>query len=496
MYSPGCWLHEMSDRYEYIIIGSGAGGAAAAWRLAQSGRRLLIVEKGAKLPTDGSTLDVDQVFRRAAFISKEPWRTKSGRTITLKEYFNVGGKTKWSGAALIRFQPHEFEAEPDYLCRGSPFCYNDLEPYYTQAEYLLDVRLHEVEPDLRRILDGVHQRDPAWEEHPLPLGLTPEILNHPEELRRFDGGFASARGLKSDAEVSLLDRIKDASHVTLLSDKEAVVLEPANENPKRINAVVCRDGSRYEAATILLAAGALQSPRLLQRYIHENSLFVRSGSFCQIGRNYKQHLNSVVLAVSPHRMFDQVRKTLVLFHPIAPHSSVQAIGPTDGDMLSARLRGFVPHSVLEAIGDRAYGFLLSTEDGSALENRVMDGDRAAYPMWDYDTARVPDARREHLNLCRLMRKQFLRLGLFPFIKRRPIQNTAYACGTLVAGDDPETSVVAADGRVHGFDNLYVVDGSALPRSGRVNPGLTIYAWALRVADLLDRSQPEPDRRSI
>jgi choline dehydrogenase-like flavoprotein len=58
----------------------------------------------------------------------------------------------------------------------------------------------------------------------------------------------------------------------------------------------------------------------------------------------------------------------------------------------------------------------------------------------------------------------------------------------VAGDDPATSVVSADGRVHGFDNLYVADGSALPRSGRVNPALTIYAWSLRVADFLSRHQ--------
>jgi len=66
----------------------------------------------------------------------------------------------------------------------------------------------------------------------------------------------------------------------------------------------------------------------------------------------------------------------------------------------------------------------------------------------------------------------------------PLAGTAHACGTLVTGNDPATSVVAADGKVHGMDNLYVVDGSILPRSSRVNPSLTIYAWALRVAERL------------
>ena len=62
--------------------------------------------------------------------------------------------------------------------------------------------------------------------------------------------------------------------------------------------------------------------------------------------------------------------------------------------------------------------------------------------------------------------------------------TAHACGTLVTGASPETSVVDPEGRVWGLENLYVADGSVLPRSSRVNPALTIYAWGLRVASLL------------
>jgi choline dehydrogenase-like flavoprotein len=101
-------------RYNYIVIGSGAGGAAAAWRLARTGRSVLVLEKGGKLPTDGSTLDFDRVIRQRAFTSKELWRTPGGRTLRLKEYFNLGGKTKWSGGALVRFDRHEFDADPDY----------------------------------------------------------------------------------------------------------------------------------------------------------------------------------------------------------------------------------------------------------------------------------------------------------------------------------------------------------------------------------------------
>ena len=74
-----------------------------------------------------------------------------------------------------------------------------------------------------------------------------------------------------------------------------------------------------------------------------------------------------------------------------------------------------------------------------------------------------------------------------FSQRIGLAGTAHVSGTLSAGRDETDSVVDARGRVHGLDSLYVVDGSILPRSSRVNPSLTIYAWSLRVADLLVRS---------
>lgn len=108
-------------------------------------------------------------------------------------------------------------------------------------------------------------------------------------------------------------------------------------------------------------------------------------------------------------------------------------------------------------------------------NRVADTNGLAYPTLNYDLARLPEALREHRRLWHTLRRQLLTLGHIGFIKPISIQGTAHTCGTLAAGDDPTTSVIDADGRAHDLDNLYVVDGSALPRSSRVNPALTIYA---------------------
>jgi choline dehydrogenase-like flavoprotein len=71
-----------------------------------------------------------------------------------------------------------------------------------------------------------------------------------------------------------------------------------------------------------------------------------------------------------------------------------------------------------------------------------------------------------------------------FTQRIPLKGTAHACGTLAAASSPDEGVVDASGRVFGLESLYVVDGSVLPRSSRVNPSLSIFAWGLRVADRL------------
>jgi choline dehydrogenase-like flavoprotein len=149
----------------------------------------------------------------------------------------------------------------------------------------------------------------------------------------------------------------------------------------------------------------------------------------------------------------------------------------------------VPRRLATAFGQFAYGFFLQTEDGSAAANRVI-ASGGGLPQMDYDPRRLAPARTEHRRLVRGFRNALLRAGCLGFSKGIPLSGTAHACGSLVTGNDPAHSVVDANGKVHGMDNLYVVDGSVLPRSSRVNPSLTIFAWSLRVSDLLTRNATE------
>src|SRR6185436_7145796 len=156
------------NQFDAIIIGSGAGGSAAAYKLASAGMRVAVVEKGSELPRDSSTLDFDKVVHRGLFKSKEQWFDGRGRTFAPEEYFNVGGKTKWYGAALLRYGRHEFEADPAHQCLGWPIDYDELRPYYEEAESLLGIRSFAAEPDLVSIIGRLRRASGRWRSEALP----------------------------------------------------------------------------------------------------------------------------------------------------------------------------------------------------------------------------------------------------------------------------------------------------------------------------------------
>lgn len=470
-------------QFDVIIIGSGAGGAAAAYQLVQSGARVLVLERGGKLPRDGSTLDVEAVLRQGRFKYCEAWIGTDGRRFLPGEFDNVGGKTKWYGAALLRFAPEEFLPDADYRATGFPVRYSELAPFYDAAERLLGVTTFATEPDLAELRDGLDAK--GWHSEPLPLGLDPCILAHPQEAKHFDG-FASCLDLKSDAQTMLLERLEGRPNLVLLTNSEAVALLPAADNGRlRIGGVLTQEGLRYSAKYVVLAAGALHSPRLLARYISEQALSTILLVSNQVGRNYKCHLNTALMAISAKTKTDVLRKTTLFLSAVFPHSSMQTLGWIDGEIIGLEAPHWSPRWLNHAIGRRAYGFWLTTEDGSHPDNRVaavVNG--SGYPLLDYDPARTPKSLREHRKLVGAVRRALFGMGHLSFTKTMPLEATAHACGTMAAGLDPQHSVVDAQGKVHGMANLYVADGSVLARSSRVNPALTIYAWALRLGSHL------------
>lgn len=469
----------MPEGFDVIVVGSGAGGAAAAYKLVKSGKRVVLIEKGGRLPRDCSTISTREVFKLGRYANKVEWRDGRGRGFVPNgEHYNVGGKTKWYGAALLRFAEHEFRGDPLHQCLGWPFGLSELLPYYIEAERLLHVSTFPNEPELQKVVDTIVATDPSWHPAALPLGLKPEILHDPEEAKHFDG-YASPMGYKGEAEQDLIIPIENEPNFRLVIDNEVVGLTHVPGSPEVVTGVVCADASVYNAPVVVVACGAMSSPRLLHDYLVRTGLDRVLPGADLVGRNFKMHINSALVVFSTGKNNDLLRKTAIFTNEHYPHSTVQCLGWLDGEILATQLPSFIPQLVSDTLGARALGFFVTTEDGSHPDNRVIANPGGA-PTLDYELDRIEPAKDEHEAIIEDFAAKLRRAGFNGTDRWSGLAGTAHALGTLVTGSDPTASVVDAHGKVHGMEGLYVSDGSVLPRASRVNPALSIYAWGLRL----------------
>jgi choline dehydrogenase-like flavoprotein len=130
-----------SNHYDIIIIGSGPGGASMAHRLAPTGKRILMLERGDYLPRSQKNWDAQHVFVENAYQAKETWFDQNGKSFSPGLHYFVGGNSKVYGAALLRLRERDFEAlqHHDGVSPEWPLKYDVFEPYYAQAEKLFHV---------------------------------------------------------------------------------------------------------------------------------------------------------------------------------------------------------------------------------------------------------------------------------------------------------------------------------------------------------------------
>src|SRR4029077_7031862 len=131
----------MSDHYDVVIVGSGAGGGTLAHRLAPSGKRVLILESGDWLPREPENWDATATFVKNRYVSKDTWYDKNGEGFQPQVHYFVGGATKFYGAALYRLREQDFGELRHYdgISPAWPISYAEMEPYYTKAEQLYQV---------------------------------------------------------------------------------------------------------------------------------------------------------------------------------------------------------------------------------------------------------------------------------------------------------------------------------------------------------------------
>ena len=171
------------QHYDVIVIGTGAGGGTLAHRLAPSGKRVLLLERGDYLPRERDNWDSTAVFVKGKYRAPEFWYDRHGHEFPPEVNYYVGGNTKFYGAALFRLRPEDFGELRHHggISPAWPIDYADLEPYYTQAEHLYRVHGRHGEdptegPRQRRLplsAGAARAADPAAQRRPGEAGPAP-----------------------------------------------------------------------------------------------------------------------------------------------------------------------------------------------------------------------------------------------------------------------------------------------------------------------------------
>ncbi|MCU1245124.1 MAG: Glucose-methanol-choline oxidoreductase:NAD binding site [Acidobacteria bacterium] len=515
----------MSLVYDAVIVGSGAGGGALAWRLSAAGWRVLVLEKGPRFSRAdydhgsglgpggfGPAIDGDPHTVVTARTTV-PVRTTLGWIATC-----VGGGTVHMGGYFYRFHPDDFRMRSrfgDYLSIADwPYGYAELEPYYVLAERMMGVSglagadpfagarsaayplpPLEAHPFAAEVERACGQR--GW--HPFP---TPRAVNS----RPYDGRPACAY-CRVCASYGCPVGARGTSQETFIAHAEAtgrcevrplsMVREVVSVEGDRVSGCVYVDAEGREqfaaGAVVCISASAVESARLL--------LLSRSARFPdgignehgQVGRNLQFHavtMGEALFALDRtpaallHDPFPFLGRSLSDFYFLPKGVSDLA----KGGMIRFGIAPRVPGGYLTPSAEQRVLYFEAFHDFLPNEQTFVTLDDAVTDRWGLPAARIhldlpPHHRRAGRFLADRAFEVYEDLGATEGVTTDVGGTSAYLVhGTCRAGLDPRTSVVDRFCRVHGVRNLYVADGSFMPTSGGASTTLTIVANALRTAD--------------
>jgi len=507
--------------YDVIIIGTGAGGGTLAYRLAASGRRILLLERGDYVRREKDNWSSHAVNVEARYHTRDVWRDKDGAALHPHTHYYVGGNTKFYGAALFRLRKEDFSELRHHggVSPAWPITYDELEPYYTEAEHLYQVR-GERGVDPTEPWASAPYRHPAVPHEPriqqlhddlaangltpfhVPLGVMLDATA-PQQRQCIRcetcDGFPCLLHSKCDAQVICIDPALAHESVTLLTNAKVTRLL-TSPSGREVTGVCVERGETEETFTgdiVVSSCGAINSAALLLRSANDSHPHGLANGSGVVGRHYMGHVNSVLLAISRAPNPTVFQKTLAVndfyFGDGAfefPMGHISFVGKLDAVALSAGAPAIVPGMTLDIMAKHSLDFWLTSEDLPDPDNRVTL-DRSGNVVLSYTPNNVEGHARLIKKLESLMQHLDMQPHLIPrnlFVGTRiPLAGVAHQNGTVRFGHDPKTSALDVNCRAHEVDNLYVVDGSFFPSSGAVNPALTIMANALRVGDhILDR----------
>ena len=516
---------DTSRSYDVIVIGSGPGGATTAAKLAETGKRVLLLERGDYLPRERDNWESKAVFGQGKYVADETFYDIDDHTFHPELHYFVGGNSKVYGAALFRLQPQDFRGvkHPGGITPRWPISYDDLEPYYVQAEHMYWVHgRHGEDPYAGRAsadykyppvmhAPRIQQLSDQLEKlglHPfhLPIGvhLTQDQQGDPTadsrciRCNRVDG-FPCLVGAKADAEWAAV-RPALAAHDNLTLITRATVQKLLTDSTGRtvtgvVTTMADQSTVTFTASLVVLSAGSILSAVLLLKSANDRHPTGLANSSDVVGRHYMRHNNMALMAFSKDPNPTVFQKTLALndFYGPSKHwgfpmGNIQMLGKSDDWQVKGQAPkglGWGPNLPYGFVAKHSLDFWLASEDLPKADSRVSlrsDGHVKLSVQPDNNTEGLKRLRSvfdSMLNDLGLQSKSFER-SLY-LHKAMDVSATAHQAGTIRFGSDPSSSALDVNCKAHDLDNLYVVDGSFMPSIGAVNPTLTIIANAIRVA---------------
>lgn len=489
--------------WDYIIIGTGMGGSVLGLSLAKAGKRVLFCEKGLALeklnatgeyPEMVKTNNKAELYKKAGrrFASLLDMSYKKPREFTPFIGEGAGGSSLLYGMAMERGHAEDFNAWP--------ISYQEMLPYYNEAESLFGVAPSK----------SLHPQNQDLNEYFTSKGLNPYRLplasQQTTECQGCQGQLCDHHN-KNHAGNRALKKALKIEGTLLLDDCEVQYLN-INEN-KISNVVIKRNNHIYQlnADNIVLAAGALETPKIL--FKSQNDTFTNglANSSGQVGKNLMRHLIDLyVLKVNASEEKGIVKQ--LAFNdfyqiPEGKGGTVQSFGymPPTKVIIQDVLRDISFHSkfaskivklftpflsfFLKKKFSNSLVFASIVEDSPCESNQIInskDQTSFIYKVHPSDKVRLNSVR----NKLNAVFKDKLKMKIYSGEKNTLL---AHACGTCRMGNDPKNSVVDKNGRSHDIENLFIADASVFPTSLGVNPALTIAANALRMANAMTNVVP-------
>ena len=509
----------MAERthYDAIIIGTGAGGGTLAHRMAPSGKKILVLERGTFLPKEKANWSTNAVFRDGRYQTDETWAEVQGSEIEPGVGYWVGGNTKFYGGALFRLREKDFETVNLYegTSPAWPLKYDDFESYYEQAEALYQVHGQQgddpTEPPRKHdyLFPPVsHEPRIAWVDEALKKkGLQPFYLPLSVKLNEKDAflsecircntcdGFPCFIDAKSDADVNCIRPLMNNSNVHLMTEAKVTRLNTSASGREitGVEAEVAGETHTFTGDIVVVACGAVNSAVLLLNSANDQHPNGLANSSDQVGRNFMKHLAAAIVGLSLKENHSVFQKTLAVNDYYwgepgfdYPMGHVQLLGKVNARMLALDVPKIAPTLALRLAAKRTVDWWLTGEDAPDPRNRVTV--KAGKTTVRYEPNNMVAFKRLIRRWIRVIREVDNEGSVLPlswyFTKLLPVGAVAHQVGTCRFGTDPATSVLDVNCKAHDLDNLYVVDGSFFPSSAAVNPSLTIMANAIRVGDHL------------